>query len=112
MRNASLLLLITFAGCASTASRRPVMFDDFSDTSTSELAAHGWIMRAEPGWPGVPGSAWGPESFSLHDGALRMSASTTGPENTRQAQLCHQRKYLEGTYAARVRFTDEPVAGP
>jgi hypothetical protein len=29
-----------------------------------------------------------------------------------QTQLCHQRKYLEGTYAARVRFTDDPVSGP
>ena len=24
----------------------------------------------------------------------------------------HQRKYFEGTYAARVRFTDQPVEGP
>ena len=32
--------------------------------------------------------------------------------NTTQTQICHQRKYLEGTYAARVRFTDSPVSGP
>jgi hypothetical protein len=26
--------------------------------------------------------------------------------------VCHARKYFEGTYAARVRFTDAPVQGP
>jgi len=28
-----------------------------------------------------------------------------------QAQVCHQRKYLNGTYAARIRFSDAPRAG-
>jgi hypothetical protein len=44
---------------------------------------------------------------------LRMTSSTdgTGP-NTHQTQICHQRKYLEGTYAARVRFVDVPTDGP
>src|SRR5687767_7183028 len=42
---------------------------------------------------------------------LTSSTDGTGP-NTRQTQICHQRKYLEGTYAARVRFTDNPVSGP
>ena len=42
-----------------------------------------------------------------------MTSSTDGTgENTTQTQICHQRKYLEGTYAARVRFTDTPVSGP
>ena len=40
-----------------------------------------------------------------------MTSSTNGAA-TRQTQFCHQRKYLEGTYAARVRFTDRPVSGP
>jgi len=107
-------MLFILAGCASGVLQRShVLFDDFDYTSTSELAAHGWIMRTESGWPGVPGASWGPQSLSLHDGVLRMSSSTDGSgANTRQTQLCHQRKYLEGTYAARVRFTDAPVAGP
>jgi len=43
---------------------------------------------------------------------LRMTSSTDGTsENTFQTQLCHQRKYLEGTYAARVRFNDNPSSG-
>ncbi len=42
---------------------------------------------------------------------LRMTSSTDGTgANTNQTQICHQRKYLEGTYAARVRFTDLPVS--
>ena len=44
---------------------------------------------------------------------LRLRASTDGtPQRTTQAQVCHARRYLEGTYAARVRFSDRPVHGP
>jgi hypothetical protein len=114
MRRVLIGCLLLLTGCTTGGLRRAhVLFDDFSYTSTNELAQHGWIMRTENGWPGVPGSSWGPESFSLHDGVLRMTSSTAGTgSNTRQTQLCHQRKYLEGTYAARVRFSDQPVAGP
>ncbi|MDQ3803851.1 MAG: glycoside hydrolase family 16 protein [Acidobacteriota bacterium] len=84
------------------------------------MKKRGWIVRTVPGWPGVPGATWREEGVSLHPdpGArgnriLRMSSSTGGAgANTRQTQICHQRKYLEGTYAARVRFTDAPVSGP
>lgn len=41
---------------------------------------------------------------------LRAATDGTGPGTT-QVQVCHQRKYLEGTYAARVRFSDQPVSG-
>ncbi|MET0624696.1 MAG: glycoside hydrolase family 16 protein [Pyrinomonadaceae bacterium] len=100
------------------------MFDDFSYTHRRELARNGWIVRTAPGWPGIPGATWWPEGVTFvnvdaGDGAprggraLRMTSKTdgTGP-GTRQTQVCHQRKYLEGTYAARVRFTDDPVEGP
>jgi hypothetical protein len=40
-----------------------------------------------------------------------MTSSTDGSA-ARQTQFCHERKYLEGTYAARVRFTDQPASGP
>ena len=44
---------------------------------------------------------------------MRLTSKTDGsPENTRQTQICHQRKYLEGTYAARLFFNDEPDFGP
>jgi hypothetical protein len=104
---ASVLALL--ANCAGNK----VMFDDFSYTSQDEMRSNGWIIRTEAGWPGVPGATWGPESVTLTVEGVRMTSSTDGtPANTRQNQICHARKYLEGTYAARVRFTDVPVSGP
>ena len=97
-----------------------VLFDDFSYTNKQDLKKNGWILRTEPGWPGVPGAIWSEDGVSLlkdasqpKNGIIRMTSSTDGNgPTTRQTQICHQRKYLEGTYAARVRFTDKPVSGP
>jgi hypothetical protein len=42
-----------------------------------------------------------------------MTSATDGTgANTTQTQVCQQRKFFEGTYAARVRFTDAPASGP
>ncbi len=96
------------------------LFDDFSYTNKALLKKHGWIIRTEPGWPGVPGATWSEAGVTFlkhptesNNRILRMTSSTdgTGP-NTFQTQICHQRRYLEGTYAARVRFTDTPISGP
>ena len=95
------------------------LFDDFHYTDPAGMAANGWIIRSQVGWPGVPGAAWGNESISFVDDPdqpgnrlLRMSACTDGSQTgTRQAQICHQRKYFDGTYAARVRFRDAPNTG-
>ena len=110
------------ASAAPQAERRfnPVLFDDFSYTSQKQLKKNGWIVRTEAGWPGVPGAKWLESGVSLlkdpkhpNNTILRMTSSTDGTgENTTQTQICHQRKYLEGTYAARVRFSDKPVSGP
>lgn len=111
MKNAILAAAVValLANCAGNK----VMFDDFSYASHDEMRANGWIIRTEAGWPGVPGATWGPESVTLTVEGVRMTSSTDGtPANTRQNQICHERKYLEGTYAARVRFTDVPVSGP
>jgi len=106
------LMAMLLAGCASTnMPSGPLMFDDFKVATTADLSTHGWIMRTVPGWPGIAGALWGPESFTINDGVLRMTSSTNGTV-TRQSQLCHQRKYLDGTYAARVRYSDAPSAGP
>jgi hypothetical protein len=96
-----------------------VLFDDFNYSRHKELTRHGWTIRTAPGWPGVPGAAWPKEGVTfLEDSAqpgnriLRMTSSTDGTgAHTNQTQICHQRKYLEGTYAARVRFVDNPVSG-
>ena len=91
----------------------PVLFDDFSYRDVSALRAHGWIVRSAAGWPGVTGASWRGRNVSFHGGLLRMTSSTDGtPRGTTQTQLCHARKYREGTYAARVRFRDRPLAGP
>ncbi len=96
-----------------------VFFDDFSYARTSDLGAGGWQMRTVDGHPGLPGGRFAADAISLLDDpgqpgnrVLRMTASTdgTGP-GTVQAQLCHQRKYLAGTYAARIRFSDAPRSG-
>lgn len=103
---------------ASCACQAAILFDDFSYSSAEELERNGWILRSEPGWPGVPGAIWADNvTVGVADTAqpgnrlMRLSASTDGV-TTRQAQFCHQRKYLEGTYAARVRWADAPVSGP
>ena len=120
----ALLLIVSIVSTVprtTAAAADAIFFDDFSYSKTQEMKKNGWILRTEPGWPGIPGATWSEDGVSLHkdpvlgrNGIVRMTSSTdgtTGP-NTRQTQICHQRKYLEGTYAARVRFTDAPVSGP
>jgi hypothetical protein len=101
-------------------STSPTLFDDFNYSNYEQLTRHGWTIRTAAGWPGVPGATWGNKGVSLlsdpdlrGNRLLRMTSSTDGTgANTHQTQICHQRKYLEGTYAARVRFVDIPTDGP
>ncbi|MDT7602760.1 MAG: hypothetical protein QOF61_757 [Acidobacteriota bacterium] len=110
---------VTRQAARGSKSGAQIMFDDFSYSDQSQMTRHGWIVRTVAGWPGVPGATWWREGVTfLKDASaprnriLRMTSSTDGTgEHTKQTQICHERKYLEGTYAARVRFTDEPRAG-
>ena len=96
-----------------------ILFDDFSYSNVDEMVSNGWTVRDGTGWPGVTGATFRAENVSFVDypdpadnRLLRMTSSTDGTgENTFQTQICHQRKYLEGTYAARVRFSDQPISG-
>ena len=96
-----------------------IFFDDFSYAASADLATGGWTMRTADGHPGLPGGRFGVEAFALLDDplqpgnrVLRLSARTDGSgAGTLQAQLCGQRKYLRGTYAARIRFSDAPRSG-
>lgn len=96
-----------------------ILFDDFSYNDANQMSVNGWGIRSGGGLPGVQGSSFRVENVSFVDypnpvgnRLLRMTSSTDGTgENTFQTQLCHQRKYLEGTYAARVRFSDQPASG-
>jgi len=125
-----ILCVFIVGGCASntptpTSTPEPdsasaqILFDDFSYSTADEMSANGWILRSGQGWPGVTGASFRPENVSFIDypaqpgnRLLRMTSSTDGTsENTYQTQICHQRKYMEGTYAARVRFGDTPTSG-
>ena len=105
-------LIASLACWALSAGATEVFFDDFSEADVPALRAAGWTLRDKAGHPGVEGARWAPEGVSLVDDAelpgnrlLRLTARTdgTGP-GTQQTQLCHARKYLNGTYAARIRF--------
>lgn len=102
---------------ATTALAAALFFDDFSHADLAAAQRAGWIVRSQAGHPGLSGARWGGVSL-IADPAqagnhlLRLRAQTDGtPAGTEQAQACHQRKYLRGTYAARVRFTDTPLQG-
>jgi hypothetical protein len=117
---ASLALPVAFHAPAAQAADEPLFFDDFSHASTAELTKAGWKLRDKAGHPGIDGARWSPEGITLVDDPdqsgnrlLRLTARTDGTaKGTAQAQVCHARKYLEGTYAARIRFRDAPLQGP
>ncbi len=119
--SSTLALVAACAGSRQTPAADPaLLFDDFAYRSTAEFQAHGWLVRAQAGHPGLPGAMWDPHgvtflaaSVEAPAGAVRLSASTDGQgTNTRQVQICHQRKYKMGTYAARLFFRDAPAFGP
>ncbi len=127
MRYAILLvlvgLLIGGAARAQQAADEPetrLFFDDFNydATDSAEFTDNGWIVRTEAGWPGVPGAVWSSESVSIIDDpdqpGNRLVEMTASSDSTtvQQAQFCQARKFFEGTYAARVRFSDSPASGP
>ncbi|WP_206184667.1 cellulose binding domain-containing protein [Thermoactinospora rubra] len=99
-----------------TGQPRGVLFDDFSYTSSSDprLAQRGWTVRSSSGGPGVPGATWSPSAVSFPNGLLQMDSSTNGTAaGTVHTELSTaNRKFFEGTYAARVRFSDAPLSGP
>ncbi|XHS79870.1 glycoside hydrolase family 16 protein [Burkholderiaceae bacterium UC74_6] len=110
------LLAAGLASISLAASAGEIFFDDFSEANVAALRAFGWVLRDKAGHPGIEGSRWAPEGVSLiadeqqlGNRLLRLSARTDGTATgTEQVQLCHARKYLNGTYAARVRM--EPGA--
>lgn len=94
-------------------------FDDFSYTSPSDarLAENGWYVRSRPGGPGITGAKWAPGNVTFPvdtvGQVLRLKASTSGTAKTTvQAEVgTTSQKFFEGTYAARVYFSDTPASG-
>ncbi|MBD0669753.1 cellulose binding domain-containing protein [Streptomyces sp. CBMA156] len=110
-------------GTAPTAPTVPtgaVLFDDldYAGHDDPALAAHGWNARSGGGGPGVGGAAWAPENVTFAKAAgnsvMTLRTTTAGTaESTRQSEFHSQAtKFRNGTYAARVRFSDAPVSGP
>jgi hypothetical protein len=101
-------------------SSQQLMFDDFNYRSFTQAQENGWMVRTQSGHPGIKGASWWKEGVSFHPDKLdhtnfvmRLTSKTDGTAlNTRQTQVCHKRKYREGTYAARVYFNDQPQYGP
>ncbi|MGI5498726.1 cellulose binding domain-containing protein [Lentzea sp. CA-135723] len=93
------------------------MFDDFAYTSSSDsrISQRGWTVRSGAGGPGVPGAEWDASrvTFPTVDGqkVMRLDSWNNGSA-AKQTEMFHQRKFFEGTYAARVKFSDAPVFGP
>jgi hypothetical protein len=125
---AGAVVLISAAGAvalARTASAETVaadcgqLFDDFSYSSSSDstLTGHGWVPRSYAGGPGVAGATWSPANitFPTADGqkVMQLSSYTDGTAGgTGHAELYSaQKRYFEGTYASRVRFSDTPSSG-
>jgi hypothetical protein len=96
------------------------LFDDFNYRDQETMTANGWIIREKAGWPGMRQASWSKDNVSFVDDPdqpgnrlVQMTSATDGTASgTRQSQFCHQRKYLTGTYATRVRFSDTPANGP
>lgn len=96
-----------------------ILFDDFDYMAYDDemLMENGWIVRDGIGWPGVSTAVWRPENVTFlidpddEANTLLQMASSTDGTYTYQTQLCHQRKYYEGTYASRVKFSNAPIDG-
>jgi hypothetical protein len=99
-----------------------VLFDNFhyADAKDPALLKHGWLVRTGEGGPGID-STWSAdgvtfpgEKDALGDGqVLNLRASTDGTKSgTRQASLgTASTEFRDGTYAARIHFSDDPAEG-
>lgn len=97
-------------------------FDDFDYRTHAEAEARGWWIRGEthPGGPGCEEGRWDPALVEFASDPdlqgnriVRLHAWTKGTcEDGAQSQIgTVAEKFREGTYAARIRFTDAPLFG-
>ncbi|GAB2601789.1 hypothetical protein Aab01nite_63390 [Paractinoplanes abujensis] len=105
---------------SSAAAACGALFDDFNYSSRTDptLAQRGWSIRTAAGGPGVAGAGWRADNiaFPTVDGqkVAQLTATTNGTAaGTSHAEFSQsQRRFLAGTYLARVKFADAPVSGP
>ncbi|MBM5574109.1 family 16 glycosylhydrolase [Deefgea sp. CFH1-16] len=108
-----------------------LLFDDFSYSNTTQLANNGWLLRSWDGGPGLSNGQWSPNNISfLSDAAqpgntlMRLKASSNisadqvvgnranGGQSSQVELMTTEARYQNGTWAARMYFTDAPVQGP
>ncbi|WP_460748072.1 glycoside hydrolase family 16 protein [Myceligenerans cantabricum] len=111
--------VVPLTGGAVAAEPAAALFDDFSYESNADPDLGGrWTLRSGGGGPGLAGVSWSPDKIGFEDRdderVMRLEVSSAGAaSNTVQAEIyTPERKFREGTYAARVKFTDAPVYGP
>lgn len=91
-------------------------FDDFAynDRTNPMFSCFGWHVRDhEAGWPGLCSQwagAWDAGQVTLDNSMLHLRASTGGDcSNTLQSEVrTTDARFADGTYAARIQFTDAP----
>ena len=110
-------------GGGTTPPSTGTLFDDFNYSGSSDpnIAAHDWTVRTAAGGPGVSGATWSANAITFPASTaaggshvMDLAASTDGTDaDTVQSEIdTTSRKFLNGTYAARVYFNDAPTTGP
>lgn len=128
----------TFAALVLASTAQPgiaqseqILFDDFTYTTTTQLANNGWRLRTWEGGPGLANGTWSTNNISfVTDPAaptnkfMRLKASTNINGSTivnnratmgsvSQAEVARiEQIYKNGTWAARMYFNDAPNVGP
>jgi hypothetical protein len=110
---------IAAAPSSSAAAGCGVLFDDFNYSSRTDaaLGQRGWSIRSSSGGPGVAGARWLADnvSFPTVDGqkVAQLKAVTDGTAGgTSHAEFSQSnRRFFEGTYLARIKFSDAPASG-
>ena len=95
------------------------LFDDFDYAGPGDpaLTRRGWQVRTDSGGPGVDGATWSAENISFprvqgqKSLQLRLTTDGTGAGTT-ESEFSQTTNVREGTYLARIKFSDTPASGP
>lgn len=128
---AASLLALCLCAQPGVAQTEQILFDDFSYTTTAQMANNGWRLRTWEGGPGLANGSWSTNNISfVTDPAapankfMRLKASTNINGSTivnnrsttgsvSQAEVARvEQIYKNGTWAARMYFNDAPSTGP
>ncbi|MGV8834676.1 carbohydrate-binding protein [Cellvibrio sp.] len=128
---AASVLALCLGAQPGVAQTEQILFDDFSYTTTTQLANNGWRVRTWEGGPGLANGTWSTNNISfVTDPAapankfMRLKASTNINGSTivnnrsttgsvSQAEVARvEQIYKNGTWAARMYFNDAPSTGP